>query len=619
MPNRPSPSQTASLDQATSSEESAAGASLREDGYLPIEKYAPVGDGRTVALVGSDGAIDWMCLPELDSPSLFAALLDPGRGGSFSVAPAIPFRSRREYLEQTNVLRTVFETDAGEVAVTDAVTIDDSQAAPWRELVRRIDGISGEVPMRIHCHPVLGFGAEPAQWQARDGAHVARQEDFLIALCHWDAGEPVVNGAAVVSDLVVREGTTALLALVAANAHPLPIPSRESVQRRLDRTAEVWRSWVTHHTYTGQWKEAVERSLLALRLLADGRTGAIAAAATSSLPETIGAERNFDYRFAWVRDLSFTVDAMLNAGMDETALRAIGWILDAVAHTAPRVDPVYSLTGSVVRGQQSLDLAGYRGSTPVLLGNNAGSQLQLGGAGDLIETVWLAVRRGTILPTAVGERIADIADQLCFLWRLEDAGLWELGSYAQYTTSKLSCWVTFDRVLDLVRRGQVPARHVERWERERDAVHSYIETELWSQERQSYRFKAGSDELDCGVLLAARRGYVPPGSPRLSTTVDAILEELSAGDGLVYRYSGMQKQENAFLACSFWVVEALAYVGRMDEARERMAQVVELASDVGLFSEEMEPGTHALRGNFPQALTHLGLINAAQMLDQRGS
>jgi GH15 family glucan-1,4-alpha-glucosidase len=550
-------------------------ATERVDGYLPIEDYAAIGDGRTLALVGSDGSIDWMCLPELDAPSVFASLLDPERGGRFVVIPAVPFRVRRRYVEGTNVLETTFETESGTVRVTDALTLDSSLQAPWRELVRLIEGVSGNVPMRISCRPAFGFGQQPAVWQTRDAGFLARDGELQIGLSCWDLGDLRIDGPAVAGDAVVHEGSRGMLVLCAAHDRSLPMPSRGSVERRLAATHEVWRSWAARHTYSGPWREAVDRSLLALRLLADGRTGAIAAAGTSSLPEALGGQRNYDYRYAWVRDLSFTVDAMLRIGMEELAHRSISWIVQAVERTAPRVDPVYTLTGEVLRDQQPLDLAGYRKTTPVNLGNKAGSQLQLGGAGDLAETIWQSACRGAILSPKLAERLADIADQLCHIWRRPDAGLWELGDYAQYTTSKLSCWVTFERILELVRREQVPARHVSRWEQEREAVRQYIETELWSERRQSYRFKAGSDELDCGVLLAARRGYVPRGSERLSSTIDAIIAELDAGDGLLYRYSGMQQQENAFIACSFWMIEALAYVGGgrcSDEAGRRSGQ-----------------------------------------------
>ena len=586
----------------------------RINGYLPIGDYAAIGDGRTVALVGADGAIDWMCLPELDAPSSFAAILDAERGGRFALCPAIPFTVRRAYAPQTNVLETTFETEQGSVRVTDALTLDSSQGTPWRELVRKVEGIRGEVPMRFSCRPAFEFAQQPADWTSQADVWICRDGRLQVALLGWDVGEITAEESALAGEFTLKPGDDALLVLLASAAPTLPLPSRAAIERRLGDTHHVWRSWVRRHSYEGPWTDAVERSLLALRLLADGRSGAIAAAGTNSLPEALGSNRNYDYRYAWVRDLSFSVDALLSLGMEELAHRSIDWIMRATARTHPRVDPVYSLTAEVIRSQQALELPGYRTTSPVHLGNQAGSQLQLGGAGDLLETLWRAVRQGTILAPEVGERLADVADQMCLLWQNPDAGLWELGSYAQYGTSKISCWVLFDRVLDLVARGQVPARHVERWQRARDAVRNFIETELWSESRQAYLFKAGSEELDCGVLLAARRGYVERGSARLSSTIDAIIEELDAGDGLLYRYSGMQEQENAFLACSFWMVEALAYAGRRSEAVTRMDQLVALSNDVGLLSEEMQPGSHELRGNFPQAITHLSLINAAALL-----
>lgn len=595
----------------------ASGSDERLDGYLPIQDYAAIGDQRTLALVGIDGSIDWMCLPELDSPAVFASILDAPHGGRFSLRPTVPYRATREYLERTNVLRTTFETEDGAVQVTDALTIDDSQPAPWRELVRRVEGISGIVPMQWRCEPRFGFGDRAASWSGHGDGFLARDLRVQLGLLAWDAGKMSVDGGAVTGEFTVGMSEQSLLVLLASADQLLRLPSRADVERRLTATASVWRTWVTRHGYAGPWRDAVERSLLALRLLADGRKGAIAAAGTSSLPEVLDGKRNYDYRFAWVRDLSFTVDALLKVGMEQLPYDAMTWMLDAVTHTQPRVDPVYSLTGEVVRGQRPLSLSGYRGTTPVNVGNQAGSQLQLGGVGDLLHALWLTTNHGTALSPELGARVADIVDLLCMIWRREDAGLWELGDRAQYSTSKISCWVALDRALKLVESGQVPARKVRRWQQERDQVREFIEARLWSPRRNSYLFKADSDGLDCGVLLAARRGYLDGSSPRLNATIDAIRDELDAGDGLLFRYSGMQEQENAFLACSFWMVEALACAGRLDEADALMEQLVPLANDVGLYSEEIEPTTHTLRGNFPQALTHLALIGAAALLEER--
>jgi GH15 family glucan-1,4-alpha-glucosidase len=412
-------------------------------------------------------------------------------------------------------------------------------------------------------------------------------------------------------------GDRAVLALVASDGSALPRPKLHDVERRLDATVRLWRDWISRCDYQGPWQEAVRRSLLAIRLLADGRTGAIAAAGTTSLPEALGSNRNYDYRFGWVRDLSFTLEALLRVGMDELSEASMDWLLGAVARTRPRVDPVYRLAGAPLRDQHQLPLPGYRATGPVHIGNQAGTQLQLGGFGDLVEALWLYVKRGHVLAPEATELVADSVDLLCALWPNDDAGLWELGDYAQYATSKLSCWVAFDRLLALVERGQAPARHADRWRAARQSVRDVIETELWSDALGSYVMKSGSQMLDCGVLLAARRGYVDPRGTRLQGTIDAIQRELHAGGPLYYRYSGMQEEENAFLACSFWMVEALALSGRTDEAGRLMDDLVSLGGNLGLYSEEMEPDSHAMRGNYPQALTHLALISAAAIVTEQ--
>jgi GH15 family glucan-1,4-alpha-glucosidase len=593
--------------------ETAAG---RIDGYLPIEQYAAIGDGRALALVGVDGAIDWMCVPDLDSPSIFGALLDPESGGCFVVRPSVPYTSSRRYLERTNVLETTFHTDHGQLRLLDALTIDESQTAPWRELVRELHGVTGTVPVRWEFCPRFGYGRRAARLQPHGSMIVARDHGLQVGLSTWDAGQVEVGEGTARATCEISGGERALIATLVTDNEPLRVPERAEVERRLAETLEVWRSWVSRHSYDGPWIDAVERSLLAIRLLTDARTGAIAAAGTTSLPEVIGGERNYDYRFGWVRDLCFTLDALLAVGMEQLTQASVTWLLAATRHTHPRVDPVYALGGDVVRTQHRIPMAGYRRTTPVHVGNKAGSQLQLGGFGDFVETIATYVEHGHILPPGIGERLADLADLLSQIWRNEDSGLWELTSRAHYGTSKLGCWVAFERLLDLVDRGQVPARHPARWKSERDQTRRFIEQNLFSQEKGSYVFKAGSNELDCGILLAARRGFGPSSGPRITGTIDAIRRELQAGGPLLYRYSGMQNEENAFLACSFWMVEAMALAGRLDDAAELMQAMVRLGNDVGLYSEEMEPVTHAMRGNFPQALTHLALISAARVLER---
>jgi GH15 family glucan-1,4-alpha-glucosidase len=590
--------------------------SRRNDGFLPIEDYAAIGDGLSIALVGLDGSIDWLCLPQLDGPSVLGALLDPAEGGSFSLAPTTPFSASRRYLPGTNVLETDYRTDHGSVRVTDALTVGRGRAGRWRELVRCIEGRSGEVPMRWRLRPRFDYGSRGVEPELTPDRALWRHGRIQLALRAWNAGEPSASSDAVDGALTVKEGMRAMLVLVAGDGPALTLPEREEVQQRLDATLSMWREWIGGSSYQGPWKQAVERSLLTLRLLSRSPGGAIAAAGTTSLPETLGGERNYDYRFAWVRDLSFSADALLNVGMRELAHDAVAWLLDAVSSTRPRVDPVYRLDGRPLRAQQPLTLDGYRASKPVYTGNQAGTQLQLGGFGDLLETIWLCVDSGSVLAPDAGQQLADSVELLCAIWENQDAGLWELGDYAHYATSKLGCWTALRRALDLAACDQIPARDVSRWRVERDRIHRFIETRLWSESRRSYVMKAGGELLDCGVLLASRRGYGDPGGERMRSTIAAIREELHADGPLLYRYSGMAGEENAFLACSFWLVEALALAGQRDEAAEMMDALVALGNDVGLYSEEMEPGSHAMLGNFPQALTHLALINAAASIGE---
>ncbi len=592
-------------------------ASRRADGYLPVEGYGVIGDGRTLALVGIDGSIDWMCLPDLDAPSVFAALLDPADGGSFTLAPAVPYEVHRAYLPQTNVLQTEYRTRDGTVRVTEAVTVDNAQNAPWRELVRSVEGVTGTVPMRWRLSPRFEYGQRSSEPARLDGSFVYRHATLQLGLSTWNAGRAHVHGGTIEGSNEVVAGDRAVLALVASDGAALPRPKLADVERRLDATARLWRDWIARCRYAGPWKEAVHRSLLAIRLLADGRTGAIAAAGTTSLPEALGKDRNYDYRFGWVRDLSFTLEALLRVGMDELCGASVDWLLSAVDRTRPRVDPVYRLAGQPLRDQTELPLAGYRATGPVHLGNQAGTQLQLGGFGDLVEALWLYAKHGHVLAPRAAEQVADSVNLLCALWRNPDAGLWELNDYAQYATSKLGCWVAFDRLLELADQGQAPARHAGRWRAARESVRNFIETELWSDELGSYVMKRGSRMLDCGVLLAARRRYVDPRSERLQGTIAAIERELHAGGPLYYRYSGMQQEENAFLACSFWMVEALALAGRTDDAARLMDDLVSLPGELGLYSEEIEPGSHAMLGNYPQALTHLALISAAAIFSEQ--
>jgi GH15 family glucan-1,4-alpha-glucosidase len=557
---------------------------LRADGYAPIEDYAAIGDGETVALVAIDGSIDWLCLPRHDSPPAFGALLDAEGGGSFELRPDQPFEAERRYLESTNVLETTFHTAGGCVRVTDGMTLHDGATLPWRELVRRVEGVSGIVPMRWHAS---GCEHGPAgSW----------------SVLTWDAGES--------GRFDVNGGKSALLALVDPGDCPCPRPTREEVERRLDGTVDAWRRWVGSHTYEGPWAGAVERSLLALKLLICSATGAIVAAPTTSLPERIGGDRNWDYRYSWPRDSCWTIQSLIRLGFREQAHASLSWLLRAVRETHPDVDPIYELDGTVLRRCDELDWPGYRGSQPVRVGNQAGDQLQLGGYGDLLATASSYVAEGNLLDGDTARLLVEVADHVCEMWREDDSGIWELPTRESFTQSKVACWTALQRALELVEAGQLPGDSAGRWRESIAEIEAYVDERCWSEEKQSYLQAAGSSKLDAADLLCSRRGYGDVNRERVISTLEAVRRELARG-ALLYRYSGQDTEEGCFVACSFWLVEALAELGRVDEAAELMEEALAFANDVGLFAEEIEPSTGEFLGNFPQGLSHLSVIRAA--------
>jgi GH15 family glucan-1,4-alpha-glucosidase len=583
-------------------------------GYVSIGDYAAIGDGRTVALVARDGSIDWLCLPDLDSPSVFAAVLDADRGGRFALQPEIPAQVERRYVPDTNVLETTFITGQGVVRVTDAMALPSSELGPTRELIRRIDGLSGRVPMCWRITPAFGYGESPTRIDRRGGIPVAVAGADALGACSWEAGEAQIDDAAICGRFVARAWSSSLIALCAAHQEPLVFPTREHVEARLQATTAYWRRWAAQRTYDGPWRDAVIRSALALKLLVHAPSGAIAAAATTSLPEEMGGERNWDYRFCWVRDSSFTLNAFLRLGCSTEAEAFFWWLLHASQLTHPRLQVLYRLDGGEHAPERTLELDGHRGSRPVRVGNDAAGQTQLGIYGDLLQTALIYTEDGGRLDRETGRRLAGIADLVCCIWRQPDSGIWEVRSRPrQFTQSKMLCWVALDRALRLCDRGHVPVRHASTWRRERLAIGEFIETSCWSQRLGSYTRHADGDELDASLLLGLLLGYEGPDPRRLTSTVEALRRDLGRGP-LLSRYSGedgLRGAEGAFLCCSFWLADALARIGRRSEAGELMQQLLALANDVGLYAEEIDPRTGELLGNTPQGLVHLALINAA--------
>ena len=585
-------------------------AASRRGGYAAISDYAVLGDGRTTALVASDGRIDWWAIPTLDAPPVCAAILDSGAGGHFALSPAEPAGVSRRYLPGTNVLESTYTTPAGDVRVTDSLNVGSAGLAALDRAGQAGGGPDRRgrdalgVPARESPRPGPALGYQPRRDPGRDRWRPEHRPDSA-------GGQPGPAARHVSGHLLARAGEHAVVAAVATDHEPVVIPAPQHVGARIDRTIDSWRRWSDLVSYQGPWDDAVRRSALALKTLLYEPGGAIAAAATTSLPEAIGGPKNYDYRYAWVRDSSYTLDAFIRLGLQEEVHAAVSWLLKAVRRTAPDIHVFYSLDGQVASGQATVDLPGYRDSLPVRSGNGAAGQSQLGTYGDLFDTIARYVSTGHLLDQATGRMLADLADRCCDIWTREDAGLWELSRHRHYTISKIGCWVALDRAASLAAAGQLPAAHAARWRQEAAGISRWVGDHCWSQAKESYTFYAGTDDLDAAVLLAARTGF--DRGPRLASTIEAVVAELGRGP-FVYRYTGMDREENAFVACTFWLVEALAWTGQGKRAREVMGEALQWCNDVGLLSEQIDPATGEFRGNLPQGLSHLALINAAHTL-----
>jgi GH15 family glucan-1,4-alpha-glucosidase len=588
-------------------------------GYAPIRNYAAIGDGRTVALVAQDGSIDWLPFPALDSPSVFAAVLDSNDAGRFAFEPEIPYMVERRYLPETNVLETTFVTDQGTVRLTDAMTLPLGPLGPFIELQRRIEGVSGTVPMHWKVEPRFRYASRRARSGRRAGVPIFESGSDALAVLSYDAGSTESGADWIEGRIEVRAETRGVVALSFAHQEPLVLPAQSELDARFEQTCTVWREWARGRSYSGPWEDAVLRSALALKLLVHAPSGALAAAATTSLPEVFGGERNWDYRFSWIRDSAFTLDAFLRLGCPAEARAYFWWLMHASQLTNPKLQVLYRLDGGDRAPEYELPLNGYRGSRPVRVGNAAAGQLQLDIYGELMQTAWLYAEAGNRIDRDIARRLAAIADFVCEIWDEPDSGIWEVRSEpVHFTQSKMMCWVALDRARRLAEREILPAQQSLRWLETSESIRRFIETECWSPRKRSYVRYAGTDEVDASLLLGVLHGYKSNPEGRLAETVAAIRRELTDGP-YVRRYSGedgLRGTEGAFITCSFWLAEALAHQGELDEAAELMNELVALANDVGLYSEEIDPASGEFSGNFPQALCHLALISAAIAINQ---
>ena len=580
-----------------------------------LEDYALLGDRRTAALVSRAGSVDWWCTPRFDAPACFAALLGTTEHGRFSIAPTDPdTRSTRRYRPGTMVLLTEHETATGRVRVTDCLALGHSRPL----LVRVVEGLAGEVEIGVELIVRFDYGSI-VPWVRRDGDR-------------WRAvGGP--DGLELCSPVRLEgRGTTSVANFTVAAGERVPFvlgwsPSHDErrvpddADKLIEDTAAHWERWSARCEYSGEWREPVLRSLLTLEALTFAPTGGIVAAPTTSLPETIGGARNWDYRYCWVRDATLTLEALMIGGFQAEALRWREWLLRAAAGDPQQLQTMYGVAGERRLTEIELEwLPGYSGSAPVRIGNGAHTQLQLDVYGEVLDVLWQAARVGA-MPSAGSWSLARLLlDVLERRWREPDEGIWEVrGARRHFTHSKVLCWVAFDRAVAMVEHAGFDGP-VERWRTIREQIHAEVCAHGYDEQLGAFTQSFGSGSLDASVLMMPLVGFLAGDDPRMRSTVEAIRRSLTR-NGLVMRYDptdasvdGIGEPEGAFLPCSFWMVEALALTGERDEAHAMFTRLLGLANDVGLYSEEYDTDARRFVGNFPQAFTHLSLVAAAHTL-----
>ena len=589
----------------------------REEGYAGLGDYAAIGEGRSVALIAPDGAIDWWCAPNMDSPPLFDRILDAQTGGYFQVVPLDKWRMQRCYRENSNVLETRYQTDTGEVLITESLNSTLAGRLPWNELARRVEGVSGQVAMQVIFQP--GTRAETCSpWQKPSNGHPVYYVGELMAMLRLtdDVQVNQCDDERFTATFTTAPASRTLVALVTTEREPLAIPAPEKIDERIETSHTAWCDWAEGLSWHGPYDSHVRRSALALKFLWYSPTGALAAAATSSLPEKLGNDKNYDYRYAWIRDACLIIKAFVYLGSLEDCKAAFSWLSNTIRRHDGGLRACYTLEGEQVPEERYPALAGYQGTQPVRVGNNARDQVQLSMYGDMLATARLFIKAGHVLDLSTSRLLGKLANHCADSWRQKDSGIWELPEAQHYTHSKMACWLALDQAVELARESHIEPTWLKRWARERDRIRDWIETHCWSEARQAYTFYAGSERLDAAVALTHYYGSkINP--QRMLSTLKQIRAELGHGDVMLWRYSDVEKEEATFVACSFWLVEALAELGKRDEARCTMDAILEQLGQRGnveVFNEMFDTRTQSWLGNMPQGLSHLSLVCAANAL-----
>ncbi len=594
--------------------------------YPPIADYAAIGCTRSVALISRGGSIDWLCWPRFDSASVFGRILDAEKGGFFAIRPSVEHQATRRYLDGTNVIETTFTTESGVARMLDLMPVfteeeKQKRLTPFRQLLRRIEVIEGDVPIEIVYAPRPEYGRiTPRLDVRRDGVYCAWGARVLNL--RSDCKFAVDEGTAT-SLLTLHAGQWRIFALGFDEDTPAVLPCiGDEASAEIERTIAFWRTWSSQLTYNGPYRDLVLRSVLVLKLLTYAPSGAIVAAPTTSLPEFIGGVRNWDYRYSWLRDASWTVSALYDCGFSNEGAAFLDWLLYSTRLTQPHLQMLYDVFGEANVPEKILDhLDGYRGSRPVRIGNAAHSQFQLDVYGEVLGAVEEATRRGETLDRDVQHLLRRLTEIVCKRWEEPDAGIWEKrGEPRQHVHGKVMAWSALDSAQRIAKRCQmtIDDAHLEKAKAD---IKEAVLTHGFDAKRNTFTGIFGDEEVDASLLFIARVGFIDPTDPRMLGTIDAIRADLGH-DGLIYRYDsrktedGLPPGEGVFLACTFWLVEALALAGRVEEARTLFDDVIRHANDAGLFAEEIDAGSGELLGNFPQALSHIAMLNAAMHIEE---
>ncbi len=622
-----------------------------DDDFLPIDAYGLIGNDDRCALVGLNGSIDWCCFPHVESPSVFAAILDPDLGGQFAVRPTGEYEASHEYVDRTNVLETTFETDDGTIRLTDFMPIQEGESPDDRfqqALYRKVDAVSGAVDVEIVFEPRFGYARSTTAIERDDNGDVVAFEEGTD---RGDESEPGDGNSDPVDDRI-RNHDHGRLSLhtdvdlgvnttdsVATTTVPIEegetrwfclqygAPNRRSddeYEAILEGTIDYWRTWLegckTSATdvfeFEDEWRETLVRSTLVLKLLIHDETGSIPAAPTTSLPEEIGGELNWDYRYNWIRDAKFTIQALYSVGQSAEAREYFEWFRQIGHETPNEIQPLYGLHGETDLEEEFLDhLSGYRDSTPVRIGNAAATQEQLDIYGTIVQGIYETVRYEDGLSDYDWESVRALATYVCDHWDERDKSLWEFRDlHEQFVHSKLLCWVAVDRAIRLAEEYDREAP-IDRWNDERDALREAIEERGYNEEKGSFVQYFGAEEaLDATALLLPIYDFLPADDERIQNTIDTIIEELTTEDGLVYRFAdspARPREPGGFIICSCWLVDALVLSERLEEAEELFEKLLEHTSSLDLLSEMIHAEDGTFLGNFPQAFSHIGLLNSA--------